>query len=377
MVRSVNITAPPVDLLALTAELVGIPSVSLAERELADRVEEWCAGCPWLETHRIGDNVVARTTGSRPQRLLMAGHLDTVPPNGNSEPLLGEDRVTGLGAADMKGGVAVMLGLAAAHPDPAVEMTYVWYAAEEIAMEHSGLREVAAVRPDLLEADAAVLGEPTGARPEAGCQGTMHLRVTLRGERAHTARPWMGSNAIHRLADVLGVVRSYEPRRPVIDGCAYAEALQATAVSGGVAGNVVPDEAVLAVNHRFAPDRTPQQAGEAVRELLAPHLGDGDSLEMLEVAPAAAPHLDHPLLAAIVSAGGGAAAVRAKLGWTDAAFFAERGVPALNFGPGRSELAHTAGEYVCRDSLEAVYGALASVIGAGGQRVRRTETARP
>lgn len=364
MVRAVNAAAPAVDLLALTAELIRIPSVSLAERDLADRTEEWCAACPWLETHRIGDNVVARTTGNHPQRLLLAGHLDTVPPNGNSEPLLSEGRVTGLGAADMKGGLAVMMALAAAYPEPAVEVSYVWYAAEEIAMEHSGLREVAAARPDLLVADAAVLGEPTGAVPEAGCQGTMHLRVTLRGERAHTARPWMGSNAIHRLADVLGVLRAYEPRRPVIDGCTYAEALQATAVSGGVAGNVVPDEAVLTVNHRFAPDRAPQQAAEAVREMLAPHLRGDDSLEVTEVAPAAAPHLDHPLLAAIVEAGGGPAAVRAKLGWTDAAFFAARGVPALNFGPGRSELAHTAGEYVCREGLEAVYGVLAAVIGA-------------
>ena len=135
--------------------MIGIPSVSLAERELADRVEEWCAGRRWLEIHRIGDNVVARTAGDNSQRLLLAGHLDTVPPNGNSEPLLSEDRVAGLGAADMKGGLAVMMALAAAHPDPAVEMTYVWYAAEEIAMEHSGLREVAAVRPDLLGADAA------------------------------------------------------------------------------------------------------------------------------------------------------------------------------------------------------------------------------
>ncbi len=359
-----NAVAPPADLLALTAELIGIPSVSRAERRLADHTEAWCRGRPWLETHRIGDNVVARTTGGRPRRLLLAGHLDTVPPNGNSEPVLSDDRVTGLGAADMKGGLAVMMALAAAHAGPATDVTYVWYAAEEIAREHSGLLEVAAARPDLLEADAAVLGEPTGAVPEAGCQGTMHLRVTLRGERAHTARPWMGRNAIHRLADLLALVRAYEPRRPVIHGCTYSEALQATAVSGGVAGNVVPDEAVLTLNHRFAPDRTPREAGESVGAMLAEHLGDGDSLEVTEEAPAAAPHLDHPLLAAIIDATGGPEAVRAKLGWTDAAFFAARGVPALNFGPGRSELAHTAGEYVSRDSLEAVYGALAAVIGA-------------
>lgn len=357
-----NALAPPLDLLALTAELVGIPSVSRSERRMADHTEAWCREYPWLETHRIGDNVVARTTGGRSLRLLVAGHLDTVPPNGNSEPILEDDRVTGLGASDMKGGLAVMLALAAAHPDPAIDVTYVWYAAEEISREHSGLLQLEAARPDLLEADAAVLGEPTGATPEAGCQGTMHLRITLRGERAHTARPWMGRNAIHRLADLLEALRGYQPRRPVIDGCQFAEALQATSVSGGVAGNVVPDEAVLTVNHRFAPDRTAGRAEEHLRELLGPHLAEGDGLELVEMAPAAAPALGHPLLAALVAAGGGAAAVRAKLGWTDAAFFAERGMPALNFGPGDAELAHTAGEYVTRDSLETVYGTLAAVI---------------
>ena len=355
-------TAPPIDLLGLTAELIAIPSVSRAEGEMADRVEAWCAECSWLETHRIGDNVVARSIGDRPLRLLLAGHLDTVPPCGNSEPIVDGDRVAGLGAADMKGGVAVMMALAAAHPDPVIDVTYVWYAAEEIAREHSGLLEVAAARPDLLTADAAVLGEPTGAVPEAGCQGTMHLRITLAGERAHTARPWMGRNAVHRLSDLLEVLQAYRPRRPVIDGCNFAEALQATSVSGGVASNVVPDEATLTVNHRFAPDRTPEQAEAHVRAVFAGCLGEGDAVELVETAPAAAPNLDHPLLAAVVEAGGGPSAVRAKLGWTDAAFFAARGVPALNFGPGDSELAHTAGEYVTRDSLDATYGALAGVI---------------
>ena len=354
--------APTLDLVALTAELVGIPSVSLSEGRLADHTEAWCAHRPWLEVTRIANNVVARTTGGRSQRLLVAGHLDTVAANGNEEPVVAEDRVAGLGAADMKGGLAVMMALAAAQADPVIDVTYVWYAAEEVARQHSGLLEVAAARPDLLEADAAVLGEPTGAVPEAGCQGTMHLQVTLAGERAHTARPWMGDNAVHRLAGLLEVLRAYRPRCPEIDGCRFAEALQATAVSAGVARNVVPDEACLTLNHRFAPDRTPAQAEEHVRGLLAGHLGDDDRLEVLEVAPAAAPHLNHPLLAGVVAAAGGRSAVRAKLGWTDVAFFAEHGVPALNFGPGDAELAHTSGEYVTRDSLEAVYGALAVVI---------------
>ena len=200
-----NSAAPPVDLLALTAELIAIPSVSLAERRMADRVEAWCDEHPWLEVSRIGDNVVARTAGGRALRLLVAGtprHRAT--PTATASRSLEGDRVTGLGASDMKGGLAVMLALAAAHPDPAVDVTYVWYAAEEVSREHSGLLQVEVARPDLLEADAAVLGEPTGATPEAGCQGTMHVRITLRGERAHTARPWMGRNAIHRLGRPAG-----------------------------------------------------------------------------------------------------------------------------------------------------------------------------
>ncbi|MYE66613.1 MAG: succinyl-diaminopimelate desuccinylase [Acidimicrobiia bacterium] len=351
----------------LTAELIGIPSVSRAEGPLADRVEAWCARCEWLELSRIGHNVVARTTGDRPLRLLVAGHLDTVPSNDNSEPILGGDRVAGLGAADMKGGLAVMMALAAAHADPAVDVTYVWYAAEEIAREHSGLLEVEAARPDLLRADAAVLGEPTGAVVEAGCQGTMRLRITLAGERAHTARPWMGTNAVHRLGGLLEGLSGYVPRCPVVDGCRFREALQATSVSGGVAGNVVPDEAALVLNHRFAPDRSAAQAEQHVRGLFAAHLAAGDAVELLDMAPAAAPRLDHPLLAAVVAAGGGPERVRAKLGWTDVAFFAELGIPALNFGPGDAELAHTAGEYVTRDSLESTYAALSAVI-AGAAR---------
>ena len=360
-----NLAEPPLDLLALTAELIDIPSVSLDEAAMADRVEAHCTAVGGLDVHRLGDNVVARTLAGRSRRLLLAGHLDTVPPNGNERALLDGDRVAGLGAADMKGGVAVMMALAAA-ARPAIDVTWVWYVAEEIIRDHNGLLALEAARPDLLEADAAVLCEPTSAIPEAGCQGTMRLRVVLRGERAHTARPWMGRNAVHRLGGALDVLAAYEARRPVIDGCEYREALQAVSVGGGVASNVVPDEAHLVINHRFAPDRTASQAEAHVRELLAPVLADGDVIDDVVVAPAAAPSLTHPLLAAVVEAAGGHAAVRAKLGWTDVAFFAERGVPALNLGPGDAELAHTAGEYVTRDSLETVYGVLAAAIGAGG-----------
>jgi len=351
------------DLLALTAELVAVRSVSRTEGQLADRIEAELRALDHLEVTRIGDNVVARTTLGRAQRLILAGHTDTVPPNGNDLPRLEGDRLHGLGASDMKGGLAVMLEAARLVDDPAVDVTFVFYAREEVSAAESGLLEVWATRPDLLEGDVALLGEPTDGVLEAGCQGTLRLRVELRGERAHTARPWQGHNAIHRLGPVLSALDQYEPRRPVLQGCAFHEALQVVFVEGGVAGNVVPDRVELWINHRFAPDRTPAEAEAQVRALLAPFLEDRDSVELADVAPAAAPSLDHPLLVALIERN--QLAVEAKLGWTDVARFAAHGVPAANFGPGDALVAHTAGEYLDRSRLEAVFAATLDLIHAG------------
>src|SRR5439155_3655140 len=165
-------------------------------------------------------------------------------------------------------GCAVFLELARTVADPAVDITYLFYECEEVSQRHNGLLKLAAERPELLTADAAILGEPTGGVVEAGCQGTLRLDVTLAGARAHTARPWMGRNAIHRLAPVLQRVAGFAGRRPVLDGCEFREALQAVLVDGGVAGNVVPDRATVRLNHRFAPDRTTETALAAVREVL-------------------------------------------------------------------------------------------------------------
>ena len=328
---------------------------------MADAVEAALGLCPWLTVERVGDNVVARTVLGRDRRVLLAGHLDTVPPaEGNDEPRVVDDTLFGVGAVDMKGGLAVFLHLAGVLDSPPVDLTWCFYAAEEVSREHSGLLHLWEERPDLLAADVAVLGEPTGGVVEAGCQGTMRLRVTLTGLRAHTARPHTGRNAIHRLAGVLGAIDGYEVRRPVLDGCEYAEQLQVVSVEGGVAGNVVPDRATVVINHRFAPDRTPAQAESTVRELLAPHLEPGDHWELLEAAPAAPPSLDDPVLAALVAATG--APPRAKVGWTDVAFFAERGVSAANFGPGDPLLAHTPGEHVRADELVQVATVLDAVV---------------
>jgi len=232
---------------------VAVRSESFDETLLTDLLEERLASAGHLTLDRVGDNLVARTTLGRPHRVVLAGHTDTVPADGNEVPQLDGDTLWGLGAADMKGGLAVMVRLAELHAAPAVDVTYVFYAREEVAGHHSGLGELAAERPELLTGDVAVLGEPTNGDVEAGCQGTVRVRVVLRGARAHLARAWMGRNAIHRLGGLLTAVDSWTPRQPVLSGCSYHESLQVVAVKGGVAGNVVPDEVVLELGHRTAP----------------------------------------------------------------------------------------------------------------------------
>lgn len=351
------------DLLELTAELVDISSESFDEGTFADIVELRLGVVPWLTVDRVGDNVVARTELGRDKRVLLGGHLDTVPANDNAQARIEGDTLWGLGSADMKSGLAVMLHLAETVPEPAVDVTYLFYAREEVGFEHSGLRELFGARPELCQADLALLGEPTLGIVEAGCQGTMRFGVRIAGARAHTARPWMGRNAIHRLGAVLRVLEEYEAREPLIDGCQYREALQAVFVEGGVAGNVVPDAATLTINHRVAPDRTLAEAEQHVRALLAPVLDADDTVEVFDSAPPAPPGLRNPLLAAFV--GRHDLQVKAKLGWTDVSFFHEHGVPAANFGPGDATLAHTREERVERAAIDACHALLADLLTVG------------
>ncbi|MDQ3306662.1 MAG: succinyl-diaminopimelate desuccinylase [Actinomycetota bacterium] len=351
------------DLLARTAELIDIASVSHHERALADHVEARLGARPGLSVERLGDNLVARTSLGRRWRLILAGHLDTVPANGNEVARIESDVVHGLGASDMKSGLAVFLELAERLDEPAVDLTFVFYAGEEVEARFSGLGHLAAQRPELLAGHAAILGEPTGAVIEAGCQGTMRLEVEMVGVRAHSARPWMGVNAVHRLGPLLEVVAGYQGRRPVLDGCQFAEALQAVAVHGGVAANVVPDSVTLTLNHRYAPDHSPEEAERHLRGLLEPALGPDDRLEVVDVAPGARPGLGHPLLQTLVHRSG--MTVRAKLGWTDVARFAALGLPACNLGPGDPPLAHHADERVERGPLQATYAALVDLVGRG------------
>jgi succinyl-diaminopimelate desuccinylase len=340
------------DLLAATQDLMAIPSPSRGEAALADRVEVALRECPWLELTRVGDNVVGRTAIGHDQRLVLAGHLDTVPAVGNEVPRRDGDTLWGVGASDMKGGLAVMLDLATTVREPAVDVTFCFYAREEIGRSDSGLLELWRARPDLMAGDAAILGEPTNALVEAGCQGTMRVRVTLRGVRAHTARPFTGRNAIHRAAPLLQRVADWPGREVLLDGCTYAEQLQAVAVEGGVAANVVPDEVRITLNHRYAPDRDAAQADAFLLDLMQGtwEPADGDSWEVLDAGDGAPPSLEHPLLGALVEKSGAPPA--AKVGWTDVASFWEHGVPAANFGPGDPLLAHHPDERVSEPQLE-------------------------
>ena len=244
----------------------------------------------------------------------------------------------------MKGGVAVMLRLAATVSEPVRDVTYFFYEAEEVEAEHNGLRRLAETRPELLEGDLAVLMEPTGADIEGGCQGTLRVDVRVPGRRAHSARAWMGVNAIHDAAPVLERLRAYVPREPDVDGLTYREGLQAVGIRGGVAGNVVPDECVVTINHRFAPDRTPDEAIAHLREVF-----DGYEVTVVDAVGGARPGLNLPAAQAFVAAVGGTP--RAKYGWTDVARFAALGLPAVNYGPGDPMLAHTPQEHVPVDQL--------------------------
>lgn len=351
------------DLFKLTHELVCIPSESFQEKEIVDFVAQKLSEAPWLDVTRIGDNIVAKTGDTKGMRLLLGGHTDTVPAQGNDQIRLSEDSIWGIGSADMKGGIAIMLSLALNVPDSAVDMTYVFYAREEVAHKHNGLLEIEANQPELLIADLAILGEPTSGNIEAGCQGTMRFTLELKGERAHTARPWMGRNAIHRLSGVLTAIEDYESRNPVIEGCQYREALQVVKVEGGIAGNVVPDSTTLTINHRVAPDRSLDTAEREIRDLLEPFMEPADELKVVDAAPPAKPGLSNPILASMIESH--QLNVQAKLGWTDVAFFDQKGIPAANFGPGDATLAHTSNEQVERSSIDQCYLALKQIITEG------------
>lgn len=331
------------DAAALTARLVDFPSVSGTEKPLADAIETALRALPHLTVDRYGNNVVARTNLGRAERVILAGHIDTVPIADNVPSRLDEDGyLWGCGTCDMKSGVAVQLRIAATVPAPNRDLTFVFYDNEEIAAEFNGLKHVSEAHPEWLEGDFAVLLEPTNGQVEGGCQGTLRVLLKFKGERAHSARAWMGSNAIHAAAPVLAKLAAYEPRKPVVDGLEYHEGLNAVRIEGGVATNVIPDACTVTVNFRYAPDRSEEEAEAFVREYFADC--GVDEFVVDDHTGGARPGLNHPAAAAFVEAVG--AEVHPKFGWTDVARFSALGVPAVNYSPGNPLLAHKVDERV-------------------------------
>jgi succinyl-diaminopimelate desuccinylase len=345
-----------VDAVQLTEDLVNIESVSGNEREIADAVETALRELGHLEVQRFGHTIVARTHQGHAERVVIAGHIDTVPLNANLPARRDEQMLHGLGTCDMKAGVAIALRLAATLPVTNRDVTYLFYECEEVEAERNGLQLLSQSHPDLLQADFAILMEPSDGVVEAGCQGTLRVDVRTKGVRAHSARAWTGVNAIHGAAEVLSRLNAYEPRQPVIDGLEYHEGLNAVFISGGVAGNVLPDECVVSVNYRFAPDRSVDEAYAHMREVF-----DGFEIELSDSAPAAMPGLSVPAAAAFVEAVGGRA--NPKFGWTDVARFSGLGTPAVNFGPGDPHLAHRQDEFVPIDQITTVERQLRSWLG--------------
>ena len=332
-----------VDGVQVTAALVDVPSVSGDEKALTDEVERALRGCAPLDVERTGNVVVARTRLGRPRRVVLAGHLDTVPIADNVPSHRRDGRLYGCGTSDMKSGVAVALRLAhliaTGAVRPAVDVTWICYDCEEIDAARNGLGRLARERPEVLQADLGILLEPSNGVVEGGCQGTLRAVVRTSGRRAHSARPWLGDNAVHALAPILTRLSEYQARTVEVEGLVYREGLSAVGVTGGVAGNVIPDEASVTINYRFAPDRTEAQAEAHVREIFPEF-----ELSIVDSAAGARPGLTDPLAASLVAAVG--SPPTAKLGWTDVARFGALGIPAVNLGPGDPNLAHTREESV-------------------------------
>ncbi|MDN5963986.1 MAG: succinyl-diaminopimelate desuccinylase [Actinomyces sp.] len=353
------------DPVALTAQLVDIPSVSGDEGALVDALEEALSAHPHLEVLRDGDAVVARTHLGRDARIVIAGHTDTVPISGNvpsrRESREGVDTLVGRGSVDMKGGVAIAAHLAATLTEPRHDVTWVFYDHEEVAASLNGLGRLCARHPDWLHADLALLGEPTAAQVEGGCNGTLRVIAHFPGVAAHSARAWRGENAIHKTAPVIARIAAFGNPVVTVDGLDYRESLSVVGIRGGGANNVIPDSATMTVNYRFAPSKHGEEAMEVLRQVFE---GSDASLEVDDLAEGARPGLDSELVQEFLAAAGDVR-VGPKYGWTDVARFSALGIPALNFGPGDPLLAHTVDEHLPVEQITRCAGVLEGWLAAG------------
>ncbi len=357
----------PLDLSAssidLTRQICDVESVSGNEKQLADEIEAALSGLAHLEVIRDGDTVVARTDLGRERRAVIAGHIDTVPLNNNLptrfETIDGIEYLWGRGTVDMKSGTAVQLKLAAELTDPTVDVTWMWYDHEEVSADLNGLGRLARHRPDLFRGDFAILGEPSNGIVEGGCNGNLRVEVRTFGLRAHSARGWVGDNAVHKAAPILSTLASYQAREVEVDGLVYREGLNAVGISGGVAGNIIPDECMVHINYRFAPSRSSEEAIAHMHELFGDY-----QITVVDRADGARPGLDAPLAQEFLAAVGGVA--KPKYGWTDVARFSAMGIPAVNYGPGDPLKAHADDERVAVQQIAAVEAGLrAWLTGAG------------
>jgi succinyl-diaminopimelate desuccinylase len=339
----------------LTRAICDVESVSGNEKALADAIETALAVLPHLTVVRDGDAIVAKTNLGRSTRVLIAGHIDTVPVADNLptefREIGGEKHLWGRGTVDMKAGVAVQLKLAAELSNPNVDLTWIFYDHEEVDASLNGMGRLARNRPALLEGQFAVLCEPTSAIIEGGCNGTMRVEVSTRGVKAHSARAWMGKNAIHGAAEILNRLNAYQLQEVEVDGLVYRESLNAVLISGGIATNVIPDHAKVTINYRFAPSKSIADAEAHLREVFA-----GLDLQVTDASAGARPGLDQPAAQAFIAATG--LETRPKYGWTDVARFSALGIPAINFGPGDPNKAHADDEslpvsqiYACEEAL--------------------------
>ena len=345
---SLQLDAPIEDLLQ---HIVDIPSPSGREAPLADAIESALRKAPHLEVIRVGNTVAARTSLGREHRVIWAGHIDTVPVGNNLPSQIRDGVLWGRGSVDMKGGLAIGLSLAVAVDSPQHDMTWIFYDNEEVEATKNGLGLFGVAHPDWVVGDFAIVGEPSNGAVEGGCNGTLRVEIETSGKQAHSARSWMGHNAIHSAAGILSLLNDYSPGTITVDGLEYREGLNAVAISGGIAGNVIPDSCTVTVNYRFAPDKTAVQAEAHVREVF-----EGFSLRVVDQAGGARPGIDGELAQGFLSAVN--AEVRPKFGWTDVARFGEWGIPAVNFGPGDPSLAHSDDEAVSLAEVRAVHEGL-------------------
>jgi succinyl-diaminopimelate desuccinylase len=337
-------------------ELVDVPSESRQERALADHVRALIP--PALE--RIHDEaetvlVAARRRPGVPL-VLFAGHLDTVPAQGNIPGRREGGAVHGLGATDMKAGLAVMVELArwiaSDAPALALDAAFLFFPREELPAEESALPALFDAAPLVGDADLVVMMEPTDNAIQPGCLGNMNARVVFRGESAHSARPWQGVNAIELALDGLRPLAAVEPLPVEIQGLTYTEVLSLTMIEGGIATNVIPDRVSALVNFRYAPTRSPEEAEARLRSLVD---GAGE-LEILSNAASGRVAADAPLVQKLRALG--PFELQPKQAWTPVAEFAARGLDAINFGPGATRFAHRADEQVPEENLLVSYRAL-------------------